>query len=450
LLKCRESINTKVLFVLKRFLFFLTLVSIVCGAFYLSSPKKSVERVEPVWPVVDVKQVDRLDVCPQGEVCFSLVRRADGWGVVQHGWNGTLEADPEKVETLLNVLKQDKAFRCLGSVECGSVAEYGLEKPRVRIDVGGGHEQTVVVGSRNPSGEGFYALNSKARNSLFLIDKDFVSRCEFPAEHYYNLFLLPGQPDSVQSVSLGHGGSVSWTLARRKGSFQFSFPAPLSGKTASGGDVDLFLHSLLEVPAKGLVVQGPGAGSKLAVNIEISMPGNKVQTLEVFEPDGEDGLYTARSSSQSGFFVLSKEHFEQLDKQAFAMQQRNVVSVATGKLGSVKVVQGNQTFIGVKSDKSWINFEDKKPLLGIDMSLWRLNELKFEAEPVATLSESSEKVMDLDLLDENGARVVKVSFFSDPELPTGQCWLSLGDGSGYYPVSDKLLEDLQGQIPLRK
>jgi len=232
--------------------------------------------------------------------------------------------------------------------------------------------------------------------------------------------------------------------------FLFTFPPPLSGKKSSSGDVDLFLHSLLEVPAKGIVADIPGKDRRVLLNIEIMLPGKKVETLRVFEPGEGENIYFARSSSQNGYLVLSKEHYEQLDKKAFAMRQRNVVSIATGKLGSVRVVQGNQTFTGIKSDKSWINFEDKKPLLGIDMSLWRLNELKFEAEPVATLSETSEKMMDLELLDENGAQVVTVSFYSDPELPDGQCWLSLSNDSGYYPVSDKLLEDLQGQIPLRK
>ncbi|ACS80644.1 hypothetical protein Desal_2589 [Maridesulfovibrio salexigens DSM 2638] len=435
---------------LKRFLIFLTLVSIVCGAFYLSSPKKPVERAEPVWPVLNKDQVDRLDVCSLGEDCFSLVRRTDGWGVAQHGWNGTVEADLTKVNSLLDVLAQDKALRFMGRVSEPVPAEYGFESPRLRIAAGGGQELAISVGSENPSGEGFYALNSKEEGSLFLLGEKMVSRCEFPAEYYYNLHLISGNPDEVVAISLGHGGSFSWTLVRKDGPFMFSFPAPLGGKQASGSEVDLFLHSLLEVPAKGLVSSIPNKENRILLNIEISLSGKKVETLEIFEPGDGEKFYFARSSSQSGYLVLSKEHYEQLDKKAFAMQQRNVVSIATGKLGTVRVVQGNQTFTGIKSDKSWINFEDKKPLLGIDMSLWRLNELKFEAEPKASLSETSEKVMDLELMDESGKRVVKVSFYSDPELPDGQCWLSLGDGSGYYPVSDKLLEDLQGQIPLRK
>ncbi len=438
------------LFVLKRFFIFLTLVSIVCGAFYLSSPEKPVERAEPVWPVLDKEQVDRLDVCSLDQDCFSLVRRTDGWGVVQHGWNGTVEADLAKVTSLLDMLAQDKALRFMGDVDEVLPGEYGFESPVVRIAVGGGQELAITVGAESASGKGYYALNSKEKGSLFLLGKDFVERCGYPAGQYYDLQLVSGKPDEVISISLGYGGSFSWTLARKDGVFLFTFPAPLSGKKSSSGDVDLFLHSLLEVPAKGIVADIPGKDRRVLLNIEIMLPGKKVETLRVFEPGEGENIYFARSSSQNGYLVLSKEHYEQLDKKAFAMRQRNVVSIATGKLGSVRVVQGNQTFTGIKSDKSWINFEDKKPLLGIDMSLWRLNELKFEAEPVATLSETSEKMMDLELLDENGAQVVTVSFYSDPELPDGQCWLSLSNDSGYYPVSDKLLEDLQGQIPLRK
>ncbi len=154
---------------LKRFLIFLTLVSIVCGAFYLSSPKNPVERAEPVWPVLNKDQVDRLDVCSLGEECFSLVRRTDGWGVVQHGWSETVEADLKKVNSLLDVLAQDKALRFMGRVSEPVPAEYGFESPRMRIAAGGGQELAISVGSENPSGEGFYALNSKEEGSLFLL-----------------------------------------------------------------------------------------------------------------------------------------------------------------------------------------------------------------------------------------------------------------------------------------
>ncbi len=94
-----------------------------------------------------------------------------------------------------------------------------------------------------------------------------VSRCDFPADYYYNLHLVSGKPDEVVAISLGHGGSFSWTLVRKDGPFMFSFPAPLGGKQASGSEVDLFLHSLLEVPAKGLVPSIPNKEGRILLNI---------------------------------------------------------------------------------------------------------------------------------------------------------------------------------------
>ncbi len=279
---------------------------------------------------------------------------------------------------------------------------------------------------------------------------DFVRQCEFPARFYYNLFLLTGQSEKISSISLGSGGSFSWTLTRNEGEFLFTFPAPLSGKPASSGELDLLIHSLLESPAKGLVPVGIHKAGKTVLNVEVAFSDKRVEKVVIFEVEGEDNFYLANSTIQNGNFIITKEHLEQLDKKAFQMRQRSVLSVETGKIGSMRVLQGNQTFVGMKSDKTWINFVDKKPLLGIDMSLWRLNELKFEAEPVVNLSETSEKVMELELMNGEGVRMIDVAFFSDPELPAGQCWLSHGNSSVYFPVSNKLLEDLQGQIPLRK
>ncbi len=443
------DINPKVLSVLKRFLIFLALVSIICGAFFLSSPDIQVLRLEPAWPVVKSDQIDRVDVCRRDEDCFALVRKAEGWDVVQTEWAGAPFADFAKVSTLLDVLAQSKALRYIGRTSDEAKGQYGLQDPQLRIATGGGQSLSIAVGDEGPSGEGVFALNSLSEGDVFILNKDFVRQCDYSADYYFDLHLLTGNPDKISSVSIGTGGNFSWTIVRSKENFAFSFPPALAGDEPSVGEIDLFLHSLIQTPAKGLAPDSERLGN-LLFNVEVVFNDKNVGKVDVFEMEGEDNYYLANSTSQNGFFVLSKEHVDQLNKSAFGMRKRSVLSLETGKVGSMRVLQGNQSFIGVKSDKSWEGFEDKKPLLGIDMSLWRLNELQFEAEPIGELSSSAEKVMELELMSEDGSRVVKVLFFSDPELSSGRCWLSLGDGSGYYQVSSKLLEDLQGQIPLRK
>ena len=179
-------------------------------------------------------------------------------------------------------------------------------------------------------------------------------------------------------------------------------------------EYDLLIHSLFDTPAKGLVSSGSYELGSSVLNIGVGFDDKKVEKVEVFEAKGHEDFYLANSTVQNGYFIIAKEHLKQLDKKSFQMRQRNILSVETGKIGSMRVLQGNQTFVGMKSDKLWINSVDKKSLLGIDMSLWRLNELKFEAEPVSNLSVTSEKVMELELMDTEGIKMNDVTFYSDP------------------------------------
>ncbi len=435
---------------LKRFFIFLALVAIICGVFYFSSPELPMLRSEPIWPSVLSRQVDKIDVCRSGKECFSLVRKTNGWDVAQQGWNQYPLADTSKVESLLKVLAQGQALKYIGRMTGKDRQQYGLLVPQIRISTGGGQALSMTIGDRSPSDDGAFAVNSLDQNELFVLNNDFVRRCDFPAEYYFNLQLLSGGVNNISSISLGDGGSFLWTLVRQKDQFVFSLPATLTGQEASSGEIDLFLHSLMETPAKGLVSGSSDKLGNLLFSLEVVFNDKSVKNIDFFDVEGDKNYYLANSTIQNGFFVLSKEHVDQLNKTAFGMRKRSILSVETGKVGSIRVLQGNQTFVGIKSDKNWESLDERKPLLGIDMSLWRLNELKFEAEPISDLSSSAVKAMELELMNVDGSRLVKVVFFTDPELPSGLCWLSLGDDKGYYQVSNKLLEDLQGQIPLRK
>ncbi|WP_291327240.1 DUF4340 domain-containing protein [Desulfovibrio sp. UCD-KL4C] len=435
---------------LKRFFIFLALVAIICGVFYFSSPKLPMLRSEPLWPSVLSKQVDKIDICRSGKDCFSLVRKTGGWDVVQQDWNEYPLADTSKVDRLLRVLAQGHALKYIGRMTGKNRQQYGLLVPQIRISTGGGQALSLTIGDRSPSDEGSFAVNSLSQNDLFVLNNDFVRRCDFPAEYYFNLQLLSGEVNNISSISLSNGDSPLWTIVRQKDQFVFSFPVTLTGQTARSGEIDLFLHSLMETPAKGLVSGSSEKLGNLLFSLEVLFRDKSIKSIDFFDVEGDKDYYLANSTIQNGFFVLSKEHVDQLNKTAFGMRKRSILSVETGKIGSIRVLQGNQTFIGIKSDKNWESLDERKPLLGIDMSLWRLNELKFEAEPISDLSSSAVKAMELELMNVAGSRLVKVVFFTDPELPSGLCWLSLGDDKGYYQVSNKLLEDLQGQIPLRK
>ena len=90
---------------------------------------------------------------------------------------------------------------------------------------------------------------------------------------------------------------------------------------------------------------------------------------------------------------------------------------------------------------------EKKDIPGIDMSLWRFTELQFEALPLNNLPDTAVKLMYCKLMDTEGEKLTELTFYADPRLPQGQCWMKNGGGM-YYPVSSRLVKDLQGMFPI--
>lgn len=95
-----------------------------------------------------------------------------------------------------------------------------------------------------------------------------------------------------------------------------------------------------------------------------------------------------------------------------------------------------------------VYLERKKDIPGIDMSLWRFTELQFEALPLNSLPASAVQLMYCKLVDSDGEKLTELTFYADPKLPQGQCWMKNG-GQMYYPVSSRLLKDLQGLFPVQ-
>ncbi len=437
---------------LKRLLFFIILVAVICTAFYYGSPQIEQKLPDPVWPAVDAEKVDRIDICVEPENCFSLIRSASHWNVLLSGWKSSPYADTEKVEELIGVLSRGRALRYIGSVNKADLSQYGLEPPHLEIVTGGGQVLTIDVGAESPSEDGVFAHNSLEPGQLFLLGKDYAELSGVTPGMFCDLHLARGSSKDVESITMSIDSTPDWKIAREPESekFVFQFPASLEADSVSTAEVDLLIHSLFETGAKALVQNSTGKIEKEVLNIELGMIDKSHQTVNVFRTDNDKIRYIANSTVQYGNFVLDKGHVDQLKRTAFDMRRRNVLSLETGKVGSMKINQGNQTFSAFKSEGVWKSSSEKSELLGIDMSLWRLNELRFEAESVKSLGENVESVMAWEMMDQEGKRLAKVEFLSDANLPEGQCWLSVGNRTEFYPVSNKLLEDLQGQIPLRK
>ena len=145
-------------------------------------------------------------------------------------------------------------------------------------------------------------------------------------------------------------------------------------------------------------------------------------------------------------FLLDGDSVEQLKRSAFDVQGRNVLTLEIGQVAGIIIDHGSKRYVLRRDDAGWHVVGGEKDIPGIDMSLWRFTELQFEALPLNNLATTAVKLMTCQLRGSDGALLKTVTFYADPKLPQGQCWMENGDGT-YYPVSSRLLKDLQGMFP---
>ena len=133
------------------------------------------------------------------------------------------------------------------------------------------------------------------------------------------------------------------------------------------------------------------------------------------------------------------------------MQWRGVLGVDASRIERARVysVQGNQTLNVDKGPEVWVERDTGRQNPGIDITLWRLKELRVEAEPETRLAYPAELRLVLELFGKDPKPLSVFSFYVDPRLPAGQCWLKPGQEEAYYPVGTQIIEDLLGHLPPR-
>jgi hypothetical protein len=172
--------------------------------------------------------------------------------------------------------------------------------------------------------------------------------------------------------------------------------------------------------------------------------------LEIF-PQGETEQAFGRSTRHPGGFLLDREKAKTLFRLAFDMQWRGVITYDSARLQSARIfsVMGNQTLVAENTATGWEDRDHGRKLAGLDLSLWRLKELRFEAEPVSKLGYPAVQRLALELFTKDAKVLMSFIFYTDPRLPPEQCWLKVGSEEMYYPVGNQIIEELQGYLPSR-
>ncbi|MES9995504.1 DUF4340 domain-containing protein [Desulfovibrio aminophilus] len=414
------------------------------------------QAVEPVWPSVTVDSVREISIsAPAGR--YVLTREDKVWYVRpgEASLPAKAKADPAKVSALLDLLSLNKPIRALPSAERRDDAALGLDRPRIRISVTLESKDQALslvelsLGRTIPSGEGLYAVNSMNPGTVFLLAKAWERQLDHQSEYYCDTRIFSAPEDKISRLrSLGAAGP-DWEVARKDGGFVFLLPEAAKDKPVAESEVKLLIHNLTGLRAR-LLPDGTRTVGEPWLRYELWSGGAVPEFLEIFGQEPLPGMILARSSWQPGLVALDRDVLDQLAKSGFDLEGRKVLSLDTGKVQFFRIVLGGQLLNMEKTQDGWLDSSTGKALRGIDMALWRLSDVKFEAAAVPALPPSADEAMTCEARDKSGASLVLLRFYTDIGLSPGLCWLRVEGSPLCYPVSAQLFKDLQGLFPLKK
>ncbi|MBG0777748.1 MAG: DUF4340 domain-containing protein [Desulfovibrionaceae bacterium] len=456
---------------MKRLLILLILATGVwsAAAYWTAAPKDagSDRGQDPSWPEVTAERVGRVECNATGGASFVLALRNGQWYAGGTGANATFtaRADADKVRGLMEFVSHNKPERRLEGIGRDKAAEFGLDAPRLSVTFEAAQPWTLCLGDANPSGDGVYATSS-LEDRILLLGAKYRQHLERPETYYHDLRLTDSVADDVERVRVTGPGAVGdgeWEAQRTEKGFVFTWPDRLKERTVNQGELDLYLHTLVTMKGARYLAGSPKGmpGPYLRVQIwrkKAAVP-TTIELYDLAAGSAEAPMETrflTVSDWQGAPVELDRDRAVKLSRTAFSLMERKVASVDLGRITRQRVVQKGhdgkpaQEVVAVKKDKGWVTSPDGREMVGMDMLTWRLTDLKYEAEPLSQLPDSARYALTWELFGADDKPVTELVFYLDPDLPEHLCWVKVLGEDRFYPVPDKLLEDLQGQLPLGK
>ena len=418
---------------------------------------KGAKTAEPAWPGMAADSVREIAIeAPSGR--YALVREDKVWYVRpgEAALPAKVKADPGKAASLLDLLVLNKPIRALTPSERRDDAALGLAKPRIRVtvlleskDSAAPVSVVLSLGRALNSGEGLCAVNSMNPGTVFLLAHAWERQLDHQGEYFCDTRIFPMPEEKVSRLRSLSGGGPDWEVARKDGGFAFLLPESAKDKPVSESEVKLLIHNLTGLRAR-LLPDGTRAAGQPWLRYELWSGGATPEFLEIFAQEPLPGTILARCSWQPVPVALDRDVLDQLVKSAFDLEGRMVLTLDTGKVQFFRIVLGGQLLNMEKTEDGWMDSATGKALRGIDMALWRLSDVKFEAAAAPALPPSADEAMTCEARDKSGNSLVVLRFYTDIGLNPGLCWLRVEGSPLCYPVSAQLFKDLQGLFPLKK
>ncbi len=438
---------------MKRIGFFLTIGLLggiaAFGYWYTSFNKKEFDH--SAWLVRSFDGVRSIHV-QSALGTYMMTCEGDMWEAQVSGstQNITARALSAKVEDFLQYLVELEPNLSIRGLDRGGADDYGLARPKLKIIITTSNEtaEPLVVKMASDGAGTVYGWNSLNKGVVYEFGSKALEQLQRPVVEFLDHNVFNFEQDKVDKVQLVQPFGSSWLVEKQKQGYFFSLPGYLKGKPASDSKLKLYLNSLELLKVGTLVLDPVTVDRQLPILTVKVWPEGAAEPKEVhfYTIDDNPEVYLGKSSWLTVPFTLDAQSVKQLTRSAFDVQGRSVISLDLGAVTFFTVKHGDSSYTVKRGPDGWSFLGNKKFVQGIDMFLWRFTELQFEALPLNNLPDTAVQLMHCIFFGENGRMLTELTFFADPKLPQGQCWMKSGGGM-YYPVSSRLLKDLQGIFP---
>lgn len=341
---------------------------------------------------LDVRQVTRLEVTPQGGEPMVLEKRGDQWWIASpfEGWADKDEA--ERMARTLCELKPDAR-----PDEDPDKPEYGLDKPvlTARLWYGGKKQIEIALGAETPVGSQLFT-RIEGRKGLFLVSSFVKTDLSKKPEDLRDKKLAHYEKDDVQAVELQNAkGTFELKSRLVDGKKEWYLEQPMQTK-ADRWSVDTLVNRPGEIEVKGFEkkpeklaevgLDKPSAklilhlASGEGVTILLGAKAKKSVKQQYGEGTEEKDIVYALTEGRPELLLVEASFADDLDKDLMALRDKRILTVDREKIRGIRVQRkkGLSFHVAKRTGEWFLDLPEpgRAKQTKVDDLLWNLEDLQ--------------------------------------------------------------------------
>jgi len=332
------------------------------GALYWSNHHKPADTTEAsanvpakILAVIEA-DISKFDLKKNGSEQVAGERNSAGqWHITSPT---PLPADQSAVASLLGTFSSLNSER-LVEEKAGDLAPYGLDAPKLEVDLTEKNNQTqkLLLGDATPAGNGMYAkLDGDPR--VFTVPSYDKTSIDKSASDLRDKRLLTVNPDKISQVNVV-AKKQEMAFGRNKDEWQIIKPKPLR---ADGAQVDELVRALTDAKME---LDASDDQKKTAATFASATP---VATAKVTAESGTQELqlrkskndYYAKSSAVEGVYKVASTLGQALDKNLEDFRNKKLFDLGSDDPNKIELQDGSKTSFLTRSGEDWWSGSAKK------------------------------------------------------------------------------------------